>query len=163
MLNLTRRRADDEGVIPATPRLRHERGYTLIEVIVAAAILLTGVLGILTLLNTANGATHRTKVRDGATSLAREMIEAARAVPYPDLQATTVVGHLQAQPGLDDATGGGTWHIVRRNIEYTVTASLCSVATENAGDVITGGWLGLGRVVTCSRPVASPPRPSVTV
>jgi len=60
MLNLTRDRADDERVIPATPRLRDERGYTLIEVMVAAAILVTGVLGILTLLNTANGATHRT-------------------------------------------------------------------------------------------------------
>src|SRR5215218_9798650 len=100
MLNLTRRRADDEGVIPATPRLRHERGYTLVEVVVAVAILLSGVLGILTLLNTANGATHNTKVRDGATSLARELIEAARAVPYPDLRATTVAGQLQAQPGL---------------------------------------------------------------
>lgn len=139
MLNLTRGRADDEGVIPATPRLRDERGYTLIEVMVAAAILLSGVLGILALLNTANGATHRTKVRDGATSLAREMIEAARAVPYPDLQATTVVGHLQAQPGLDDATGDGTWHIVRRNIEYTVTASLCSVDAGKDGYGDHGG------------------------
>jgi type II secretory pathway pseudopilin PulG len=139
MLNLTPDRADDEGVIPATPRLRDERGYTLIEVMVAAMILVTGVLGILTLLNTANGATHRTKVRDGATSLAREMIEAARAVPYPDLQATTVVGHLQAQPGLDDTTGDATWHIVRRNIEYTATASLCSVDAGKDGYGDHGG------------------------
>ena len=120
-------------------RRREERGYTLVEVVVAAGILLTGVLGILTLLNTANGATHRTKVRDGATSLARELIEASRAVPYPDLQATTVAGQLQAQPGLGDATSDGTWHIVRRNIEYTVTSTLCSVDAGKDGYGDHGG------------------------
>ena len=139
MLNLPRRSADDEGVNPACSRQRHERGYTLVEVMVAAAILLSGVLGILTLLNTANGATHRTKVRDGATSLARELIEAVRAVPYPDLQASTLVAHLQAQPGLDDAVGGGTWNIVRRNLTYTATASLCSVDAGKDGYGDHGG------------------------
>ena len=136
MLNLAGRGADDEGVITARSRLRSERGFTLVEVMVAAAILVTGVLGVLTLLDTANDATHRTKVRDGATSLARELIEAARAVPYPDLEATTVLAQLQAQPGLGDATSGGSWHIVRRNVEYTVTSSLCSVdaAKDGYGD-----------------------------
>ena len=144
MLNLRRRRADGTGVITDLPRRREERGYSLVEVVVAAAILLTGVLGILTLLDTANSATHNTKVRDGATSLARELIEATRAVPFPDLQAATVASQLQAQPGLGDVTGDGTGHVVRRNIEYTVTASLCSV------DAADDGYGGHGGSTFCS-------------
>lgn len=121
-------------------RVSDESGFTLVEIIVAAAILLTGVLGVLTLLNTANANTHKTKVRDGATSLAREMIEAARAVPYPDLTQTTIDDQIKAQPGLADSTGGGTWHIQRRGLEYEVTASVCSVdgTADGLGDH-TGG------------------------
>ena len=106
---------------------------------VAVAILLTGVLGVLTLLDTANGATQRTKIRDGGISLARELIEAARAVPYPDLESSTILSQLQAQPGLADATAGGTWHIMRRSVEYTVTASLCSVDASKDGYGDHGG------------------------
>ena len=78
-------------------------------------------------------------MRDGATSLARELIEASRAVPYPDLQATTVAGQLQAQPGLGDATAAARWHVVRRNIEYTVTSTLCSVDAGKDGYGDHGG------------------------
>jgi prepilin-type N-terminal cleavage/methylation domain-containing protein len=108
-------------------RLRQDAGFTLVEVMVAAGILLVGVLGVLTLINTANANTYRTKVRDGATGLGREVIEAARAVPYPDLSQDTVLAQLQAQPGLSDTTGDAVWHIQRRGITYTVAATVCSV------------------------------------
>ena len=62
-----------------------QSGFTLVEVMVAVFILLIGVLGALTLLDGANAATSRTKKREAATNLARELIESARAVPYPDL------------------------------------------------------------------------------
>ena len=126
----------------ARERMSDESGFTLVEIVVAAAILLVGVLGVLTLLNTANANTHKTKVRDGATSLAREMIEAARAVPYPDLTETTVEDQIKAQPGLDDATGGGTWHIQRRGLDYAVTATVCSVdgPADGLGDHSGGSF-----------------------
>jgi Tfp pilus assembly protein PilV len=121
-------------------RAGSEDGFTLVEVVVAAFILLVGVLGVLTLLNTASQNTYKTKVRDGGLSLAREVIEASRAVPYPDLSQTTVLAQLQAQPGLEDANGGTVWQIQRRGITYTVSASVCSVdgATDGYGDH-TGG------------------------
>jgi prepilin-type N-terminal cleavage/methylation domain-containing protein len=103
-------------------RAGSEDGFTLVEVVVAAFILLVGVLGVLTLLNTASQNTYKTKVRDGGLSLAREVIEASRAVPYPDLSQTTVLAQLQAQPGLEDANGGTVWQIQRRGITYTVSA-----------------------------------------
>jgi prepilin-type N-terminal cleavage/methylation domain-containing protein len=127
MLNLQRRGADDRRVSSPKRRLRDERGFTLVEVMVAAGILLAGVLGALTLLDGANRATARTKAREGAVNLAREAIEAARAVPYPSLVGPDIESELQAQAGLEDAIPGGGWNIRRRNIVYTLNATVCSV------------------------------------
>jgi Tfp pilus assembly protein PilV len=116
-------------------RLRSERGFTLVEVTVAATLLIVGVLGTLTLLDGANRATARTKAREGAVNLAREAIEAARAVPYPDLTVSGTVGELQAQPGLADASTQTGWNVVRRGITYTIVPTVCSVddATDGLG------------------------------
>ena len=124
--------------------LAAEAGFTLVEVMVAVIILLAGVLGVLTLLDTANGATHRTKVRDGATSLAREAIEAARAWPYPNLQSGTVVDQA---PGTARPGGRSRRQRLERGIvaglDYTITASVCSV------DGGTDGYGGHGGSSYC--------------
>jgi Tfp pilus assembly protein PilV len=131
-----------EDVRRRTNTLAGDRGFTLIEVVVAASILIVGVLGVLSLLNAANRATVRTKSREAATNLAREAIEAGRAVPYPDLTPGNLVAQLQAQPGLADALPGAAWEIKRRGITYTVTATVCSVddgSADGYGDH-TGGF-----------------------
>ena len=69
---------------------------TIVEVTVAAAILLVGVLGTLALIGTAQTATQATRAREGATSLARELVERTRNLSYTSL--TRGVG--------DDATAG---------------------------------------------------------
>jgi prepilin-type N-terminal cleavage/methylation domain-containing protein len=128
MLNLRPRRAEDPRVIDPTRRPRDERGFTIIEVMVAATILVVGVLGTLTLLDSANRATQRTKAREGATNLAREIIEAARAVGYPNLTPSQIESELQAQPALGDSAPSVVgWNITRRNVRYTVSADVCSV------------------------------------
>lgn len=116
-------------------------GFTLVEVIVAATILLVGVLGVLTLLNAANRATSRTKAREAATNLAREVIEAARAVAYPNLTPPQIAQELQGQPGLASTTSPAVWTVKRRNTTYTLTASVCSVddGQDGYGDH-TGGY-----------------------
>src|SRR5688572_15717394 len=110
-------RADDRQVSASTYRApRDERGFTIVEVLVAAPILVVGVLGLVTMLDGANRATHRTKAREAGVNLAREAIEAARAVPYPDLIPPNVEGEIRAQPGLGDASADPGWQIRRRDI-----------------------------------------------
>jgi prepilin-type N-terminal cleavage/methylation domain-containing protein len=103
-------------------RLRFdERGFTLIEVLVAIFILLVGVLAVVSLIDGANLATAKTKSREGGTNLAREILDGARAVDYDKLNPTEIVGQLQSQPGLADSDGSKPgWQIARRGITYTV-------------------------------------------
>jgi prepilin-type N-terminal cleavage/methylation domain-containing protein len=130
-------------------RLASEQGFTLVELMVAAMVLVIGVLGVITLLDHANRATTRTKHREAGISLARELIEASRAVPYPSLIPADFVSSLQAQPGLDDIEGGGSWTVQRRNTTYTITADVCSVddntiTSDGLGDH-TGGFYCAGQ------------------
>jgi competence protein ComGC len=106
-------------------RLSDERAFTLIEVLVAAFVLTVGVLSTLTLINGANRATAATQSREAGVNLARELVEAARGLPYDKLNDTAIEAELQAVPGLQDTPLGGLYQIRRRGIDYTVDASVC--------------------------------------
>lgn len=102
-----------------------ERGFTIVEVLVAALILVVGVTGTLTMVNTANEQSVVDQGREAGTNLARDLIEAAGNVSYDQLAAGTITSALQAEPGLGSA--GGSWTIVRRGVTYTVTSTACTV------------------------------------
>ena len=55
-----------------------QRGFTIVEVMVAMAILLVGLLGTVAMIDGANATTASTRGREGATNLARELVEASR-------------------------------------------------------------------------------------
>ena len=112
--------------------LRRHDGFTLVEVLVAALVLVVGVLGVLGLVTQANRVTSRTKAREAAVNLGRELVEAARAVPYGDLVPTRVQGQIAAQPGLADETAGAPWEVRRRGVTYTLTATACAI--DDPGD-----------------------------
>src|SRR5436305_8981247 len=61
--------------------LRAEAGFTLIEVLVAATILVVGISGTLGLLIGANSSTTASANTEGATNLAREVSERVRQLP----------------------------------------------------------------------------------
>ena len=123
--------------------LRHEAGFTIIEVMVAIFVLLLGVLGATTLLNTANAETARNQARNGATNLVRDIVEASRALPYDQVNPTkdssgatdnTILTALQTMAPTsggssfaDDDTATSGWQIIRRNIKYTVTVQACVI------------------------------------
>ena len=124
-------------------RLRSSQaGVTLIEVIVASTVLLIGIGATLGLMDIANGTTVKTRAREGGTNLTRELVEAARSIPYSSLSPATVVTELQGQPGLADAGAGAGWTIRRRGITYTVTASVCTMddARDGGGTHSAGGF-----------------------
>jgi prepilin-type N-terminal cleavage/methylation domain-containing protein len=105
-------------------RARDERGFTLIEVIAAMVILLVGVLATATIIDATSRANAATRQRDGATNLARELIEGTRAINYDRVSAPAVNAALQALPGLEDAPGSG--YTIRRNsVEYTIALDVC--------------------------------------
>jgi prepilin-type N-terminal cleavage/methylation domain-containing protein len=116
---------------------RSEQGFTLIEVMIAATLLVVGVLGVISMLDSANRASSRTKAREGATNLAREAIEAARAVPFPELTPTRTEDEIKAQPGLADSSADAGWNVTRRGILYTLVPNVCSV---DDGTVATDGY-----------------------
>jgi hypothetical protein len=99
----------------------------MVEVMVACLVLVVGLLGTVAMVDAANHTTSTTMAREGATNLAREMTERAREVSYPSLTQTGGPALLQALPGLASTSGGGAWTVVRRDVTYTITLSVCSL------------------------------------
>ena len=105
-------------------KLNDKRGYTLVELLVAAFVLVIGMAGAFALLNGANRSSTTNNARMGATNLARELLEDARSVDYHSLTPTGVLPALQAKAGV---TGNPTpWVVARRGIQYTVTSDVCT-------------------------------------
>jgi prepilin-type N-terminal cleavage/methylation domain-containing protein len=123
--------------------LNQEAGFTLIEIMVAIFILLLGVLATTTLLNTANATTDRNQSRNSATNLVRDIVEAARALPYQDAAPTVNssgaadstfqtalqnMAPLSGASSLSDAlTATPGWQVIRRGVTFTVTLRACVV------------------------------------
>lgn len=111
----------------ARARIGSQSGFTLVEVMVAIAVLLVGVLGAVALIDGASAQTSRTKARAGATALARSVLEIGRGVPYAELTAARVLTELQARGGFADAAGGAGHQIRSRGFVYTVAPVVCSM------------------------------------
>lgn len=114
--------------------LRREAGFTIIEVMVAVALLLVGVLGVATMADSANVISTTTKARVGATNLARELTEDARAFKYAELNGdvaaasggATDLQDAYANIGVTDASASvAGFQIPRRGTLYTVRVFTC--------------------------------------
>ncbi len=126
--------------MPALSRLQGERGFTLIEVMVTMLILVVGIAGAIAMIDGANARTLANKEREAGNAVTREVIEAARSVPYRQLAPTTAVAQLQAIPGLEDTTPSTTaWTVERRNQTYTISLTVCSVDDDQDGLGTTAG------------------------
>jgi prepilin-type N-terminal cleavage/methylation domain-containing protein len=113
-------------------RGRGQRGFTLVEVMVAMSLLLTAVLGLMSMTDSAAKTTTQTQAREGAVNLAREALEDAGGVGYTQLTPATLVPTLQALPGLASTSGGAAWTVTRRDtgapgFTYTLAATVCSI------------------------------------
>jgi prepilin-type N-terminal cleavage/methylation domain-containing protein len=136
-----------EVTMAALSRLRTERGFTLIEVMVTMLILVVGIGATMALIDGANARTLATKKREAGNALSREVIEAARSVPYGQLNPGSAATTVQAIPGLGDSTPfTGAWTVERRKTVYTITMSVCSIDDDQDGfgDVSGGSFCGGG-------------------
>jgi type II secretory pathway pseudopilin PulG len=115
------------------PPLVREDGFTLLETVVAAAVLVVGLTSLLGLLDTSLKASASTRAREGATNLARSILENARTIPYAQLSPSSIEGQLQAMHGLADASSASGWQIVQRGITYTVVVNECSIDDPKDG------------------------------
>jgi len=105
-------------------QLSDERGFTLVELLVAAVVLVIGMAGAFTLLSGADKTTVTNNARMGATNLAREILEDARSVDYDTLTPTGIDPALKAKMGTP--TAPTPWKVQRRGIEFTVTTNVCT-------------------------------------
>ncbi len=114
-------------------RGRSEAGFTIIETLVAAVVLVVGVMSLFSLLDDSVKAITATRTREGATNLARSIIEDAHTISYAQLAPTAIESQLQAMPGLADASQKSGWQIVHNGVTYTVTAAECSIDDPKDG------------------------------
>lgn len=113
-------------------------GFTLVEVIVAILILSIGVLATVSLIDGANRTTGDTSHRVAATNVARDVVEAARSIPYQSLSAGSADSQIAATAGLEDASASTAGvQVVRRNITYTIKTDVCLVDDPADGVIAT--------------------------
>jgi hypothetical protein len=94
-------------------------------------VLITGLIGLLGLLDTSVKASASTHQREAGTNLARAVLEDARGIPYAQLSPSTVVSQLQAMPGLKNEGSG--WQVRRSGITYTIAVQECSIDDGKGG------------------------------
>jgi prepilin-type N-terminal cleavage/methylation domain-containing protein len=130
-----------------------EEGFTIIEVMVAMLVMLVGVLGTLTLIDTAMSVGKTSRSREAATNLTREIVETAREIDYETLLTATAPAALQSKDGFadDDAPTPG-WQITRRGVTYTLTVEACIFDDPKDGNYasnnVAGYCSGLGSGIT---------------
>jgi Tfp pilus assembly protein PilV len=131
--------------VAMTSRLRRtlsgSAGFTIVEVMVAAILLLVGMLGTVAMVQRADGQTAQTKSREGATALAREILEQTRGIPVSDITQANLVTRLRSLPGLA-GTSASPWRLQRRGVTYTVAMSVCAIddPRDGLGDKGAGGF-----------------------
>ena len=109
-----------------------EAGFTLIELLVAAVVLLVGLMGTLALLNGTSSAQNAARSREGATSLAREVLEKVRGAAYESVTPSVLTATLLSSQGYQSLSGS-TATVARRGVRYAVTASVCSIDDPKDG------------------------------
>jgi Tfp pilus assembly protein PilV len=115
------------GAARGERRLREQDGFTIVEVLVATLVLVAGLLTTFLMLDVALHSSSGVRGREGAVTLARQITEDARSIPYSQISNSTIASTLQGMPGLANTSGGSNWTIVRNGFTYTVTASVTTV------------------------------------
>jgi len=118
---------------PRSSAVASERGFGLIEVMVAALLLAIGLLATVQIVDQANASSAATRAREGSTNVVRQVVEGVNSLPYTSLTPGTIDAQLQAIPGLADASGAAGWQVVQRGVTYTLATTMCTVDDPRDG------------------------------
>jgi prepilin-type N-terminal cleavage/methylation domain-containing protein len=122
------------GLPMAIARMRRDDGFSLIELVIAMAVILTGVLGTVALLDRASAQTSSAKARQTANALIRDILETSQGVAYQQLLTDTIKGTLQSNGFPDDVPATSTtWEIKRNGITFVIDATACKVDDPRDG------------------------------
>jgi type II secretory pathway pseudopilin PulG len=117
-----------------------EAGFTIIEVVVAALILVIGALTTFSLLTAATKNTQRAKASQVALNRAQQEIEALRSLTNRQLAMTATPGHSASQLNPDYRVNNGTFALVR-----TPPSDYANMVV-NGGSLYGGGFVAGGTV-----------------
>ncbi|HEX8741941.1 MAG TPA: prepilin-type N-terminal cleavage/methylation domain-containing protein [Thermoleophilaceae bacterium] len=111
-----------------------QAGFSLIEVLVAMAVILVGVLGTVGLLERASAQSSEAKTRQTANALIRDVVETAQGAQYAQLTSTSAKTTLQSNGFPDDVPlTTGSWEVKRNGITFTMGVSACIVDDPRDG------------------------------
>lgn len=123
---------------PLLRRVSEQGGFTVVEVLVAAVVLVVGLGATLQMLVTADHAISTTRLRQQETSLAREVLEDARGVAFTQLTSTTIASALQSV--VPQATLSSSNLVVTRAVSssgsptsFTISFNVCDLDDPSDG------------------------------
>jgi prepilin-type N-terminal cleavage/methylation domain-containing protein len=118
-------------------RVSEQSGFTLVEVLVAAVVLVVGLGSLLQMLVTADHVISTTRLRQEETSVAREVLEDARGLASTQLTSTAIASALQ--PVIPQATVSSSNLVVTRSVSsgtptsFNVSFNVCDLDDPSDG------------------------------
>jgi prepilin-type N-terminal cleavage/methylation domain-containing protein len=110
-----------------------EGGFTLIEVLIAAVVLVIGLTALFGLVDNSVKASFSTRSREGATNLARQILEDAHTIPYSEVSPGSITEQLQAMQPASTQLSTSPWKVRQRGVTYTVKVSECPIDDPKNG------------------------------
>ncbi len=109
-------------------------GFTVVEVVVASALLVIGVLAAALLLDVANTETAGAKARTAGNNVARRVVEVARTVSLSAVDQASGPALVQSRaPDLADEDPAPGWTVRRGGVTYTIGWSSCLLDDPSDG------------------------------
>jgi prepilin-type N-terminal cleavage/methylation domain-containing protein len=125
-------------------RLLREDGFTLIEVLVAAVVLTTGILGLIGAFNSARNLTLSSERRTSIAHRAQQEIERLQTVPYAELAMTSTPLHSTETSNPDYYVNGTKYQwdpqvaSTEELVSATSTPAACESTPQEGCGVVSG-------------------------
>jgi type II secretory pathway pseudopilin PulG len=122
---------------PVRSRISEQGGFTIVEVLVAAVVLVVGLGALLQLLVTASHTTTTTRLRQVETSLAREVLEDSRGLASTELTQTAIASALASE--VPQATLSGSSLVITRAVSsgdpttFNISFNVCDLDAPSDG------------------------------